>query len=791
MRGSAAERMRRFDFALRKAVIAIVMAVASLLCFHSAKADAQTDTPAAFVGAKACSGCHATEAERWKNSHHALAMQKATEATVLGDFANATLTHHDVSTVFFRDGEKFMVRTEGPDGAPHDYEISYTFGVYPLQQYLVAFPGGRYQPLGIAWDSRPKDQGGQRWFPLYPDQILRAGDSLHWTGRDQTWNYQCASCHSTDLKKNYDLTANNYATSWTDINVACEACHGPGSRHVAWAEARAAEGSGSSRAEGNRHLETGQMGLTTRLEPANHDQWRMNPETGIAQRAEPLDTQELEVCAGCHSRRKVIAMDQPASAAFLDCYLPALLEPGLYHADGQIDGEVFEYGSFVQSRMYHAGVTCSNCHEPHSLALREQGNGLCAQCHLPAKFDAAEHHRHPQGSAGAQCVNCHMPSKTYMGVDNRRDHSIRVPRPDLSASIGTPNVCTQCHADKSPGWAAQKVAEWFPAGRQTRLHFGTALYAGRTGAADAEHQLDILIADKDQPAIARASALALVAPLAPPASESAITAAIADPDPLVRAAVPRALPVAPAPVMVQAVAALLSDPVRAVRIETARVLAGADQRSMTPEQQTAFAAAYLELFDAEMIDAERPEAHLNLGLLETRLGHPTEAETQYRTALRLDQNFTPALVNLADLDRMRGQNQEGIELLRKSMAIDPNNADIHHSLGLALVRQHNYADAIRELRQASELAPDNARYAYVYAIALNSIGSGASAMELLENAHKRHPTDRDTLLALVSIARETGGFATALTHARELVTLYPTDMQIRMLILDLEKRQAH
>ena len=388
----------------------------------------------------------------------------------------------------------------------------------------------------------------------------------------------------------------------------------------------------------------------------------MNPATGIAQRSEPLNSQELDICAGCHSRRKVIAKDPPAGATFLDAYLPALLEPGLYHADGQIDGEVFEYGSFVQSRMYHASVTCSNCHEPHSLALREQGNGLCAQCHLPAKFDAAEHHHHQQGSAGAQCVNCHMPSKTYMVVDDRRDHSFRVPRPDLSISIGAPNACAKCHADHTADWAAQRIAEWFPNGRQTRLHFGTALYAGRIGTANAEPLLDALIIDQGQPAIARASALALLAPHATPASESAIRAAIADPNPLVRAAVPRALPAAPTPAMVRAVAPLLGDPVRAVRIETARALAGSDQRAMTPEQQTAFAASYLELCDAERIDADRPEAHLNLGLLETRLRHPSEAETQYRTALRLDQNFPPALVNLADLDRMRGLDQEGVEL---------------------------------------------------------------------------------------------------------------------------------
>ncbi len=747
---------------------------------------------ATFVGAETCAGCHAPETERWKTSHHALAMQKASVTTILGDFANATLTHHGVTTVFSRDGDKFIVRTEGPDGAPHDYEIAYTFGVFPLQQYLIAFPGGRYQALGIAWDSRPKAQGGQRWFPLYPAQILRAGDPLHWTGRDQTWNYQCASCHSTDLKKNYDLAADSYATSWTDIDVACEACHGPGSRHIAWAEARAAGSLGPSQAEPNRQPGSRDTGLTTKLERASPGQWQMNPETGIAQRVEALNSREIDVCGGCHSRRKVISRDPSAGAAFLDSYLPAMFEPGLYHADGQIDGEVFEYGSFVQSRMYHAGVICSDCHEPHSLPLREQGNGLCAQCHLPAKFDVAEHHHHQQGSAGAQCVNCHMPSKTYMGVDNRRDHSIRVPRPDLSASIGTPNACTQCHPHRTAEWSAQRVADWFPNGRQTRPHYGVALYAGRIGAANAEPLLDALIADQDQSAIARASALTLLAPLASPASEATIRAALADPNPLVRAAAPRALPAPPTPAMVQAAAPLLSDPVRAVRIETARVLAGVDQRSLTPEQQTAFAAATLELFDAEMIDADRPESHLNLGLMETKLRHPSEAEDHYRTALRLDPNFTPALVNLADLDRMRGQNQEGADLLRKAMAIDPDNADIRHALGLALVRQHNYADALPELRRAAELAPGNARYAYVYAIALNSTGSPAQAMELLENSHKRHPADRDTLLALLSIARETGDVATALTHARELVALYPTDRQLRTLVLDLEKRQqAH
>jgi predicted CXXCH cytochrome family protein len=743
------------------------------------------DEPAKFVGGHACSGCHAAETDLWRGSHHALAMQKATETAVLGDFANARFEHLGAVTTFSRSGDKFMANTEGPDGVLRDYEIAYAFGVHPLQQYLIASPGGRYQALGIAWDSRPKGQGGQRWFQLYPGQQVKPGDPLHWTGRDQTWNYQCADCHSTDLKKNYDLAANTYATSWTDLDVACEACHGPGSGHVAWARAHAAGGSYLPGTDAAR------MGLTNWLKPTDSGHWEMNPETGIARRTEKLVSNELETCAACHSRRKVIAKSWAPGAPYLDSYLPALLEPGLYHADGQIDGEVYEYGSFLQSRMHASGVACSNCHDPHSAKLRDEGNALCAQCHLPEKFDVAAHHHHLPGSNGAQCVDCHMPTKNYMVVDARRDHSIRVPRPDLSVSLGTPNACTQCHADRPAQWAAETVVSWYPGGRQTTPHYGTALHAGRVGAADAEQQLDRLILDRSQPAIARASALPLLMPYASPASELAIKAATSDPDPLVRAAVPHALPRTPPPRIANAAASLLSDPVRAVRIEAARVLAGTDLLTLTPQQQTALVKATAELVAAEMVDAERPETHLNLGLLDLRRREMSGAEGEYRTALRLDPNFVPALVNLADLDRARGKDDEGAELLRRAMALEPDNADVRYALGLYLVRRHDYPGALDLLRRAHELMPDNARYAYVYAVALNSNGAAGEALALLEEAHRQHPADREVLMALVSIARDQGDFATALRHARALVALDPGNAELRALVSELEKRQPH
>jgi predicted CXXCH cytochrome family protein len=768
-------------------LMAAVAALITVLCIYLipvAPARAQADDLAQYAGVEICAGCHQKETERWKASHHALAMQKATPATVLGDFSGISVENFGVISTFSRVGDKFMVRTDGPDGNLHDYEIAYTFGIDPLQQYLIVFPGGRYQMLGLAWDTRPKAKGGQRWFHLYPDEKLQPGSLLHWTGRDQTWNYQCADCHTTELKKNFNLATNTYATIWASLGVTCEACHGPGSHHVAWAK------TGAGQALVNKHglSDKNRMGLEAWLKATDSGQWKMNPATGRAGRTEPLASAQLDACAPCHSRRKLLATGLAPDTPFLDVALPSVLEPGLYHADGQIDGEVFEYDSFLQSAMHKAGVICSNCHEPHAAKLRAEGNALCAQCHLPAKFDVTAHHKHRPGSAGAQCVNCHMPTKTYMVVHDRRDHSIRVPRPDLSVSIGTPNACNQCHTDRSAEWAAKAVATWYPNGRQTKTHYGTALHAGRAGAVDAERQLDQLILDKSQPAIARASGLLLLAPYASKASEPALKSAIADPDPLVRMAVPRALPPSIPRPIVEAILPLLNDTTRVVRVEAARALDGIDPQTMTPEQRGAFTVAYQELIAAELVDADRPEAHLNLGLIKARHHQIDEAEAEYRTALRLDPRFVPAMANLADLYRELGKDREGAELLRAAIAIEPKNAAVKHSLGLLLARQHNYAEALPLLREATMLAPNDARYAYVYAVALNSTGSGAEALVLLALTHKQHPTDRNVLVTLITLERDRGDLTAALTHTQELAALEPSNPQIRALLDDLRQR---
>ena len=467
-------------------------------------APADSPRPAAsYVGRATCASCHESEAALWSGSHHDLALQEPTEEAVLGDFDGATLTHFGTTATFFERDGRLFARTESAGGDLADFEIAYTLGAHPLQQYLVEFPGGRYQALGIAWDSRPLSEGGQRWFHLYPDAEIGPDDPLHWTQPAHNWNYMCAECHSTGLQKGYDPVAKVYETTWSEIDVSCEACHGPGSSHVAWAEETARDGGVPTPGADGSWLSAGL---------ADPDRgWAFGTAARVATRTAPLaSNEEVETCAQCHARRAILEDGRVAGRPLMDTHEPSLLHEGLYYADGQILDEVYVYGSFAQSRMYRAGVTCSDCHDPHSLDLRATGNALCSRCHLASQYDAPSHHFHPAESPGAQCVECHMPERTYMVVDPRRDHSLGIPRPDLSQLVGSPTACNGCHTEESVEWAAQVLEGWFGSTAERRKHFGEAIHAGRIGGPGADTALVALALDGSEPAIARATALSLL-----------------------------------------------------------------------------------------------------------------------------------------------------------------------------------------------------------------------------------------------------------------------------------------
>ena len=723
-----------------------------------------------YVTTAVCAGCHQTSYDAWAGSHHDWAMRPATPQSVLGDFNNAKFDHFGIMSRFYQLDGRYFVETEGPDGRLAEFEIMYTVGVTPLQQYLIELEGGRLQALSLAWDVQDK-----RWFYLYPGERIAASDPLHWTGRLQNWNSQCAECHSTDYTKNYDPVTQSYSSTWTDMNVSCEACHGPGEAHAAWAN-------GPDIYDPNRFSGAGPRGLTVDFDASA---------PGL----------ELEVCAACHSRRQsLVSRSRAAGRPFLDDFVPALLRAGLYHADGQILDEVYVYGSFLQSKMRAAGVRCTDCHEPHRLGTLAEGNALCTRCHnldgtprfpnlKPGLFDSPSHHFHKEGGEGAKCANCHMPVKTYMVVDPRRDHSFRIPRPDLSVALGTPNACTGCHASRSDRWAADTVAAWYGPARRQEPHFGSALHAARANLPNAEGLLASLITEQGQPSIARATALSLLPRYAGPGSVSAYQAGLRDPDPLVRTAAVRALRPFPPNQRLAVAGHLLSDPVRAVRIEVVRALAAVPPHLMSSQQRAAFARAAQELVEAELATAERPESHLNLAAFYSDLGRLTEAETAYQQALRLDRLFVPTYINLADLYRVQDRDSDAEAVLHEAIARVPESAAAHYALGLALIRQGRRQTAADALRKAVEIEPDSARYGYVYAVALNATGRPDYAIEVLEGVLENHPTDRDVLIALITINRDRGVPTRALQYAEKLIAAYPRDQMAHRLIMELQTQR--
>lgn len=761
--------------------------------------DARLDTERGgrgYVGVGVCGECHPKELDAWKGSDHDRAMQEASPETVLGDFDDVEFEAQGVRSRFFRRDGQYWVHTDGPDGELRDYPIRYSFGWYPLQQYLIEFPGGRLQALGLAWDSRPREQGGQRWFHLYPEGPMDHHSPLHWTAAAQTWNHQCADCHSTGLRKGYDPERNVYDTHYAEINVACEACHGPGARHVDWARTKGSQPAKSDedRAPGvsdeGNELDASGPGLLVDLKDRDGGLWQIEPQTGQPRRTVPRalrdDAQiQIQTCAQCHSRRGRIWETVKPGESLHQGFRLALLEPELYSPDGQIKDEVYVFGSFIQSRMYHQGVQCSDCHDPHGLKLHAEGNAVCTRCHLAGRYDGPEHHHHPPGSTGATCIACHMPQRTYMQVDERADHSLRVPRPDLTLKIGSPNACNGCHQDKDAAWAAASVEAWYPEPVRRGPHFGEALYAADVQAPGAVAGLLALAADPAQPSIARASALGRLQALPPnrvgPESLMTVRRLLADPNALVRAQAVRLLNAAELQTRVELAWPLLSDPIRRVRLEATRVLAPVMRQGIDGKSLDQMTGALEESVTAELVNADRPEAHLNLGLLATAAGEPRVAEEAYRTALRLDAGFTPARANLADLYRELGRESEVENELEVGLAVDPESADLHFALGLAQVRAQRFEVALSSLAKAVELAPGQDRYAYVYGVALDGVGRTEEALSVLEAAQGRAPANRDLLIALTQYNLKLGRREAAARWLDRLAAQIPGDATLEQL----------
>jgi predicted CXXCH cytochrome family protein len=771
----------------------------------AASAPASRASLATYVDNQQCIGCHHDAAQQWKQSHHFMAMAPPTPETVRGDFDKTSFKHQGVTSRFFRRDGKYFVNTDGPDGKMADFEVKYTFGVDPLQQYLIETPGGRLQPLTIAWDTRKK-----RWFHLYPHEKAPPGDVMHWTGRYQTGNTMCIACHTTGYEKRYDAATDSFDTRWKEPNVSCQACHGPGSAHLAWARHAGKDGKigdagyaigapavapSSVPAAGGGSVASGASG-TGSASPAHAASVKGAPRFGLTMDFAARDHKaQVEVCAACHSRRSELTGRATAGEPLLDNFMPARLDRGLYHADGQQHDEVYVYGSFRQSKMYAQGVRCTDCHNAHTLKLKAEGNGVCLQCHAEAPnprfpnaaghYDTPAHHHHKEGSAGAQCVACHMPSTTYMQVHARPDHSLRIPRPDLDAATGAPDACTTCHAGKPPAWAAKAIDGWF--GGQRSPHYGTTFAAARSGAPGADAALAALAGDAGKPAIVRATALAALR-ATPQGHEDVRLAATRDTDAEVRAAAADSLEAAEPTLRVRALAPLLSDPVRGVRTSAARSLVGVDRALFDAAQLRAFDAALAEYIAAQNTALDMPGARLNLAVVYQLTGEPVQAEANYLAALKIDPDFTPARANLAQFYSLRGEPEAAERVLAEGVARLPEQGELQYSLGLVLAELGKMPEAAAALARAAKLMPDRPRVRYNLALALQQSGKPREAERAFIEAQRLSPRDPATPYALAVLYAQQQRWADALAAVRQARKLSPDDPQLRQFEQQLQTR---
>jgi tetratricopeptide (TPR) repeat protein len=716
-----------------------------------------------YVGANTCAECHDQVHEKWEGSHHYHAMELPNEQTVRADFNSSKFENYGITSKFFREGEKYLVETENQEGELETFEVAYTFGWEPLQQYLIKFPDGRLQVLPTCWDVEKKE-----WYHLYPDERIAPEDPLFWTRSLQNWDHMCADCHSTNLRKEFDFSTQAFSTKYSEINVACESCHGPGAEHVAQAKSGA-----------------GWAGVADfALADINS--------TNVAQ---------IESCAKCHARRSMVHPGHHAGNPFLDHFLPEVTQPWspemqvpTYHVDGQIDDEVYVYGSYIQSKMFHQGVKCTDCHDAHTTKLHHYDNQLCTRCHTPddknpAGFDNPGHHFHEMGTTGANCVECHMPHKNYMVIDSRRDHSIRIPRPDLSAKFGHPNACNNCHSDKSFEWAAGAIDRIKGPIRPKEARHPGAFHAYRSGAPGAEKLLLKASQDGTAPAFTQSGALLALRSFISDSSTEEAVRQLDSNQSVVRVAAVSKLESSEPSDLYQYLVPVLRDSVRAVRTEAARVLATLPKSYFKKEELSLFDRVLGELKARYNSNLDRAESHLSLGILEENQGEPAKAERHYRNAIVRDDLFVPARMNLATLLSASGRVLEAEELLRESARIQPTWGQVHYSLGLLLAEDENrLPEAIRSLERASWHWPENPRVTHNLAIAYWQSNRVEDAVRSFEQSIRLQPNNPEFLQRISELLAQNDRWSEALPYLRRLVLLLPNEPRFKSFLSEAKRQ---
>ena len=594
---------------------------------------------------------------------------------------------------------------------------------------------GQYHVFPFAWDSRNKDEGGQRWFVINQDEDIKANDRLHWQQPLQNWHGMCADCHSDGLQRHYQPQNNQFASTWDHINVGCQSCHGKMSEHANSSETKRLQQHNVQANNPHQHKSSQPTGSTLfwQLTAKQKIAQLLNQQHQPASKSEKQRHQQvMQPCFACHSLRTPLTDGFSANKHFLDQFSPTLLQAPYYYADGQIKEEVYVYGSFLQSKMYEAGVTCLNCHDSHTLKVKAKDNSLCLQCHNSEVYQQETHTNHDLNSAAGQCVTCHMPATTYMGVDARRDHSFKIPRPDLSITFNTPNVCTNCHKNKTNQWASKQLLTWFAKTKtRTLTDSENDFLKLLAGQAISLTQHIAIINDKQLPEIKRASALNLLPNTVSQAELQAQPQLLAkhiqhwvnSSPPLIRLAMANIGYLLTPQQRRQSYQQLLSDELRAIRVSAANHLIGIELKNDQLLQQ-----AVAELTEANQQLLWRGEGHLQQSLLAIKQGNYAQALAALKQSIKIDPYFSPAYVNLAELYRSTGQLELEKNTYLTALKAVPKSAPVYYAYGLYLIRSKQKLLAVNAFKKAMQFQPDNAQYAYLYFLALDATGKTQQAI---------------------------------------------------------------
>ena len=683
-------------------------------------------------------------------------MAHANDSTVRGDFNNATLTTKDgVTHRFFKEEGKFYVNTMGAGDTLENLEVLFTFGWEPLQQYLIAFPGGRLQCTQLTWNTLDSV-----WYSLadelYDDEEMNASNWLYWTNQAQNWNSMCADCHSTNLDKNYDVASDTYHTTYSEINVSCEACHGPASKHLEWAN------------------------MADYARPQNTNYGLVVKTSGVDNKA------YVDNCARCHARRAGIS-DFEHGVGMYDHMMPNLAEEPLYHVDGQILDEDYVYTSFTQSKMFMQNVQCNDCHNVHSTKRLFEDNRLCTQCHRADDYDTPAHHFHKgfgeKGEAvtdvygivnevgtGARCINCHMPQQPYMGIDFRADHSIRIPRPHLTKSLGSPNACNQCHADESTEWAIDYIEKWY--GESRKHQYGTTFRAASEGKVEAFSELKAMYYDEVYSEMLRALALQNMVQNFPDSSRTLLDEALLHPNEHIRYTAVRHYHI-DSPDAIAHLLPLLKDGARAIRIEAADKLYILPKEQIPAAYQPILSEVLVERLKALEYNGDFPGGKFNLGNFYYNRGQLDEAATYFVRALKQDPLLHSVKVNLAYVYNQQGKYDLAEKLFVSYLKAVPQDGNVAFSYGLFLSERQRYQESLEYMLKASELVPDNVRIFYNIAMMYDFFKDNAKTEKYLKWCVEKDSANVSYYSALLNHYIKTNQAVKVKAMASEILKRFP------------------